>query len=326
MYKYIDVDVQGMFTRVFYSGFPINEEKSAYDIRKHLSKNFDSLRLAAVNEPYGHSSFTSVILYRSRRSDSDFGLVYMDKTGFIPMCGHATFAAAAALSYTEFGFTEEQIIFDTPYENLKVTKKLLDNHSWKISIENISSKCYATSHQISVDSKLIDVDIANCGNTIASVKATDLNMNMRNITTDDIIKTALSLMKCINIQLAQDLAEMGIPEICHLYLVESELENSKAKSTMIVYPGWIDRSPCGSGTAAQAAIWSHKNLIAVGQKIQHYSYINSWFEANIKSIEKKDKYTCVLLSLYSNVHILGFGESFQIGSPQFPRGINIYSL
>ena len=66
-----------------------------------------------------------------------------------------------------------------------------------------------------------------------------------------------------------------------LYVDHNGLKN--ALNTVVIRPGKLDRSPCGTGTSARLALLRKKNEINIGEKIIAKSIIGSTFEAFIES-------------------------------------------
>jgi proline racemase len=54
-----------------------------------------------------------------------------------------------------------------------------------------------------------------------------------------------------------------------------------SRNAVIVAPGRIDRSPCGTGTSARLAVLHARGRLAAGQGFVHESIIGSQFEAGI---------------------------------------------
>ena len=52
--------------------------------------NFDWIRRSLMLEPRGHSHMSGTIFYPPMRADSDFSLLFIETSGCLPMCGHAT--------------------------------------------------------------------------------------------------------------------------------------------------------------------------------------------------------------------------------------------
>ena len=70
-----------------------------------------------MNEPRGHAAMSGAILQPSTRPDADWGVVYIEVSGCLPMCGHGTIGVATVL--VETGMVEvvepvTTIRLDTP--------------------------------------------------------------------------------------------------------------------------------------------------------------------------------------------------------------------
>jgi proline racemase len=61
-------------------------------------------------------------------------------------------------------------------------------------------------------------------------------------------------------------------------------EGTVSRNAVIVAPGRIDRSPCGTGTSARLAVLHARGQLAAGQGFVHESIIGSRFEAGIADV------------------------------------------
>ena len=60
----------------------------------------DDLRLLLMREPRGHGAMSGAILQPPLRDDADWGVVFIEVTGCLPMCGHGTIGVATVLVET----------------------------------------------------------------------------------------------------------------------------------------------------------------------------------------------------------------------------------
>ena len=68
-------------------------------------------------EPRGHAAMSGAILQPPSRPDADWGVVYIEVSGCLPMCGHGTIGVATVL--VETGMVEvtepvTRVRLDTP--------------------------------------------------------------------------------------------------------------------------------------------------------------------------------------------------------------------
>src|SRR5690606_17868092 len=62
--------------------------------------HLDELRRLLMEEPRGHSAMSGAILQPPTRPDADHGVVFIEVSGFLPMCGHGTIGVATVLVET----------------------------------------------------------------------------------------------------------------------------------------------------------------------------------------------------------------------------------
>ena len=81
------------------------------------SSNSDHLRTLLMYEPRGHSAMSGAILQPPTRPDADWGVLYIEVSGCLPMCGHGTIGVATVLVETGMVEVTEPVTtirLDTP--------------------------------------------------------------------------------------------------------------------------------------------------------------------------------------------------------------------
>ena len=113
----VDSHTEGMPTRVITGGVGLIPGATMNDRRLHFIAHLDHIRRLLMNEPRGHSSMSGAILQPPSRPDCDYGVVYIEASGCLPMCGHGTMGVATVLVETGMvEVTEPRTIIrlDTP--------------------------------------------------------------------------------------------------------------------------------------------------------------------------------------------------------------------
>ena len=62
--------------------------------------HLDDLRTLLMYEPRGHAAMRGAILQPPTRPDADWGVLYIEVSGCLPMCGHGTIGVATVLVET----------------------------------------------------------------------------------------------------------------------------------------------------------------------------------------------------------------------------------
>lgn len=86
----IDGHTCGNPVRVVAGGAPTLHGATMSERRQDFIRRFDWIRRALMFEPRGHDLMSGSILYPALRDDSDCGIIYIETTGCLPMCGHGT--------------------------------------------------------------------------------------------------------------------------------------------------------------------------------------------------------------------------------------------
>ena len=95
--KTVETHTEGMPTRVVTEGIGEIPGNTAFEKRAYFMEHMDHLRQWLMFEPRGHSAMSGAILQKSTRRDADIGVVYIEVSGCLPMCGHGTIGVATAL-------------------------------------------------------------------------------------------------------------------------------------------------------------------------------------------------------------------------------------
>ena len=63
------------------------------DKRQHFLKEYDWSRKGLMYEPRGHDMMSGSIFYPPANTENDFGILFIETSGCLPMCGHGTIGA-----------------------------------------------------------------------------------------------------------------------------------------------------------------------------------------------------------------------------------------
>ena len=86
----IDAHTCGSPVRVVAGGAPILPPLSMAVKRQIFLAEHDWVRHALMFEPRGHDVMSGSILYPPSRADCDLGVLFIEVSGCLPMCGHGT--------------------------------------------------------------------------------------------------------------------------------------------------------------------------------------------------------------------------------------------
>ena len=96
----VDSHTEGMPTRVITGGVGVIPGATMAERRLHFIEHRDDLRTLLMYEPRGHAAMSGAILQPPTRPDADYGVLFIEVSGCLPMCGHGTIGVATVLVET----------------------------------------------------------------------------------------------------------------------------------------------------------------------------------------------------------------------------------
>src|SRR5215510_13595432 len=149
----IDSHTEGMPTRVITGGVGVVPGKSMAERREYFIEHMDDLRLFLMNEPRGHAAMSGAILQPPTRPDADWGVLYIEVSGLLPMCGHGTIGVATVL--VESGMvpvTEPTTVIrlDTPAGVVEASVEVAGGVARSVTIRNVPSYSHALDASVDV--------------------------------------------------------------------------------------------------------------------------------------------------------------------------------
>ena len=86
----IDAHTCGNPVRLVAGGGPILVGKNMSEKRQHFLREYDWIRKGLMFEPRGHDMMSGSILYPPSDPQNDIGVLFIETSGCLPMCGHGT--------------------------------------------------------------------------------------------------------------------------------------------------------------------------------------------------------------------------------------------
>lgn len=198
----VDSHTEGMPTRVITGGIGTIPGATMNERRLYFREHRDHIRQFLMNEPRGHSAMSGAVLQPPTRPDCDWGVVYIEVSGYLPMCGHGTIGVATVL--VETGMVEvvepvTTIRLDTP-AGLVVAEVAVENGAARhVTLKNVPSFSVGLDREITLaDGRTVTYDMAYGGNFYAILPLDAFGLPFDRARKDDILKAGLSLMEAIN--------------------------------------------------------------------------------------------------------------------------------
>jgi len=278
----IDAHTCGNPVRLIASGGPNLEGENMMDKRLHFIEEYDWIRKGLMFEPRGHDMMSGIILYPACDPENDIGLIFIETSGCLPMCGHGTIGAVTIM--LEEGLVqpkvEGKLRLETPGGTVLVSYQRKGNKIKTVKLTNIPSFLFKKGVEIECSElgQLI-IDVAFGGNFYGII---DLQRNFKGIqeySADQLITWSRSIRKQLNAQDDfQHPTSSDINGLSHILWVGNTIsKESDARNAVFYGDKAIDRSPCGTGTSARMAQLFSKGELHIGDSFIHESYIGSKF-------------------------------------------------
>ena len=86
----VDAHTCGNPVRLIAGGGPILKGENMMEKRLHFLAEYDWIRKGLMFEPRGHDMMSGSILYPPSDPENDIGVLFIETSGCLPMCGHGT--------------------------------------------------------------------------------------------------------------------------------------------------------------------------------------------------------------------------------------------
>ncbi|WP_022884550.1 proline racemase family protein [Glaciibacter superstes] len=325
MFTAVDSHTEGMPTRVVTGGVGVIPGATMNEKRLYFMEHLDDIRLLLMNEPRGHAAMSGAILQPSTRPDAEWGVVYIEVSGCLPMCGHGTIGVATVL--VETGMVEvvepvTEIRLDTPAGLVIARVAVSDGHADSVTIENVPSFSVRLDDTVDVPGYgTIGYSLAFGGNFYAMVDLDAIGLPFHRSAQQAISAAGLAIMEAINE--TNPPRHPFIDGVDHCHHVEFIAPGSTAEHSrhaMAIYPGWFDRSPCGTGTSARMAeLWARGEL-ALDTDFVNESFIGSRFTGRLIRETTVDGIPAVVPTITGRAWVTGIGQYLLDPSDPFPTG------
>ena len=321
----VDSHTEGMPARVIVDGVGEIPGATMMDKRLHFMEHMDDVRRLLMLEPRGHSAMSGAILQPPTRDDADWGVVYIEVSGCLPMCGHGTIGVATVL--VETGRVEvvepvTTIRLDTPAGLVVAEVAVEDGVARSVTIRNVPSFSHGLDLSVDVPGiGTVAYDMAYGGNFYAIVDADALGVEFARDNGDEILRRGMQLMAAINESDAPvHPADPAILGCKHVQVVAPGSDEKHSRHAMVIAPGWFDRSPCGTGTSARMAQLHARGLMGLGDEFVNESFIGTHFIGRIVDETEVAGRHAIVPTITGRAWITGTARYILSDDDPFPAG------
>lgn len=309
----IDAHTCGNPVRLVAGGGPILRGANMSEKRQHFLKEFDWIRKGLMFEPRGHDMMSGSILYPPSDPQNDIGILFIETSGCLPMCGHGTIGTVTIA--LEQGLvtpkTEGVLNLEVPAGVVKAVYKMEGNKVKSVRITNIKSYLHTEGVEVTCSGLgTLRLDVAYGGNFYCIIDPQANFKGMEHHTADQLISWSREIREKVNEQYTFVHPENPtINGMSHVQWTGKTLDpTSTARNAVFYGDKAIDRSPCGTGTSARMAQWYAQGKLKKGDEFVHESIIGSKFIGRIEEVTMLDGYKAIVPSIEGWAIIHGFNH------------------
>jgi 4-hydroxyproline epimerase len=268
------------------------------------------------------------VLYKPLRADCDLGLVFIEVSGCLPMCGHGTIGTVTVA--LEQGLVtprrEGTLALDAPAGKVEVEYQRDGRFVERVRLFNVPSFLEAT--EVAIDMPglgPLKVDVAYGGNYYAIVDPQPGYAGLETLTADQVLRMSPVVRRLMNEKLKPVHPENPtIKGVSHVMWTGKPLD-SKANARNAVFYGEraIDRSPCGTGTSARMAQLAAKGKLKVGDTFVHESIIGSLFEGRVEGEARVGARAAIRPSVAGWARVTGYNTIFVDDRDPYAHGFQL---
>jgi proline racemase len=316
----VDSHTEGMPTRVVTGGVGPIPGATMLERKLHFEQHMDDLRLLLMREPRGHSAMSGAILQPPTREDADWGVLFIEVSGCLPMCGHGTIGVATVLVETgmvEVREPETVVRLDTPAGLVEVRVAVEDGRARGVTLRNVPAFLFERERRVGD----VVCDIAFGGNFYAIVPAAAAGVEVDPVRAPELIERGREIMTAINADAPPVHPEDARIAGCHHVIFHAPGANgAHARNATSIHPGWLDRSPCGTGTCARMAQLHAGGELAIGEPFVNESLIGTRFTGRLVEETRVGDLPAVVPEITGRAWVTGMGQYLLDADDPFPAG------
>jgi proline racemase len=319
--KTIDAHAAGEPLRLIVGGFPSPRGKTMLAKREWVRTHADHLRRALMLEPRGHADMYGAILTEPVTAGSHAGVLFMHNEGYSTMCGHGVIAVttmALERGLLMPGGDGTTIVYDSPAGTIRARAKLGTGGAGRVggaegvrvesvAFLNVPSFVLHGGLAVTLASRTIRADVAFGGAFYAIVDSEAVGLPIDGAHLPELRRAGMEIKHAIEAALTivhpLDAGLTGIYGT--IFTGPPNDERADLRNVTIFADAEVDRSPCGTGTAAVMAVIDAMGLLASDRPFVHESLIGTRFNGRVASRAEVGEHQAIVPEIEGSAWITG---------------------
>jgi proline racemase len=286
-----DYHTAGEPFRIVTSGVPEVPGTDVRDRREHArrSAELDRVRQLLCHEPRGHADMYGCFPVPPDDAGARLGVLFWHRDGYSTACGHGTIALGAWA--VESGLLpappdgEAELVVDVPSGRARARVRCEQGAVASVAFANVPA--YVLSRDVSVPTGLgtLEVDLAWGGAIYACLPAAAAGLRPRPEDYTRLVQTGREIRDALNrtdhAVHPEDARLSGVYGTILYEDLGDTPDGPHQRNVTVFADGQVDRSPCGSGSSARAALLAAEGRLAPGRVLIHDSIVDTRFMVRI---------------------------------------------
>ncbi|WP_213989395.1 proline racemase family protein [Sodalis sp. dw_96] len=291
----------------------------------------ETLRNFVLNEPRGGVFRHVNLLVPPKDPRADMAWIIMEPADTPPMSGSNSLCVATVLldsGILEMHEPETRLVLEAPGGLIEVLAHCRNGKTERVEVRNVPSfadKLDAVLEVPGIGS--LRVDTAYGGDSFVIVDAQTLGFALTADEAADLVATGLKITRAANEQLGfvhplnPDWDHISFCQIAST--VNRDEQGLSATNAVVIRPGKIDRSPCGTGCSARMAVLHAKGLLGVNDPFISHSIIGSTFHCRIDGLTDVAGKPAILPRIAGRAWITGTHQLLLDPADPWPQGYRL---
>jgi proline racemase len=332
----IDSHAAGEPLRLVIDGLPSPEGRTMLEKRAWAMKRLDHLRRAIMLEPRGHTDMYGALLTEPVSKTANAGILFMHNEGWSTMCGHGiiavtTIAVQRDLIWTKTAERPESITvrYDTPAGAVAARARL--SHLGDavrvdaVAFRNVPSFVFEPSVMVPVAGRKIPVDIAFGGAFYAIVDAEAAGVPIDAAHLPELRRLGMTIAREVErLRRVVHPADAGLEGIYGtIFTAPALIPDAHLRNVTIFADAEVDRSPCGTGTAAVMAVLNDMGLLLDDVPFVHESIVGTTFTGRVVERVQVGEHAAIVPEIEGSAWITGEHTFFVDGDDPLKSGFRL---
>lgn len=324
----IDGHTAGNPVRLVAGGAPLLRGNSMSERRQDFLNRFDWIRTGLCFEPRGHDMMSGGFLYPPTTPDADTGILFIETSGCLPMCGHGTIGMVTFA--LENGLvtptTPGKLKIEVPAGLIDIAYETAGDKVTSVRITNVPAYVAETGIEVDLEGLgPLKVDVSYGGNYYAIVEPQGAYTGLDDLGASRIVELSGRLREAVRAKYEPvhplDPTIRGVSHI--LWADKPKHDGADGRNAVFYGDKAIDRSPCGTGTSARLAHLHAQGRLKVGDRFVHESYICSRFIGRVEAETTLGDKPAIIPSIEGSAIQTGFNTIWIDRADPFWEGFQV---